>query len=157
LKHKQNIKVNQAAPKLRAAALVFSAAFAAASCGEFPQCQVNYKAQETQVCRDALEKLKAAKAMQKNVLGYKELAKEYLKNRIEEGDECPEGLDEYNGALRNLFAVSTQLAILSNLKRQTEDGLIESRELERADGVLDSIVSQLQEIKETFLGIVEQS
>lgn len=157
MKQKQIIKTNRSTLRLRAAALVFSAAFAAASCGEFPQCQVNYQKTETALCQDALKKLKRAKEMQRKMIDFRDLAKERLKARIHNGEEYPKGLDEYNLALRNLFVASAQLSLLSNLKRETEDGLVSGGELEKAEEALDSIVLQLGEIKATFLKIVEQN
>ena len=153
---KRIVKKDAPVPKLRVAAAVFAAAFSAAGCGEFPQCQLNYSRAYSGACRSALEKTREAKLKLQNVDGQRELARKHLEKMIHGGEQYPKGLDEYNGTLRELMECAAYVSLMGEIKRKTQKGTVRGEELEGIDAEVDKVISKMEELEKVFLRIAGQ-
>ena len=156
MKQKTKFGRNAGTQKLRTAAAIFAAAFVAAGCGEFPQCQINYGRAYASACKGALEKGKEAKVKLQRLNDCRERARKALEKKILGGKQYPEGIDEYNAALRGVRECSAQISLLGEVKQKTEEGTVVGEELEGIDVEVEKIISKMEELEKVFLGIAGQ-
>ncbi len=145
---------NKTAPKLRAAALVFSAAFAGVGCGAHPQCQVNYRSLQTQLCKSALESYAEARREFRGLNEDMKKAKQCLRKKIGSGETSPAGIEEYNRIRGGKLEILQTLSSWDGIKRDTQDGTIDHWDLNKASGELEQAIKQIRGLREELKPII---